>query len=71
MTSIKNKNLDVERWAIRLCALAMVTGLYLTVRADEKDKNNVPLAVTTSTCAVLGGIGVGMAGCKLFNRDHD
>lgn len=63
--------LDTQRWAIRLCALAMVTGLYLTVRADEKDKNNVPYSVTTCTCAVLGGIGIGMATRKFLTKEKE
>ena len=34
----KTKKFDLERWTIRMCALAMASGLYLTVKAKEEDK---------------------------------
>ena len=67
----KTKKFDLERWTIRMCALAMASGLYLTVKADEKDKNSVPCAVTTCTCSVLGGIGIGMATRKFLTKEKD
>lgn len=67
----KTKKFDLERWTIRMCALAMASGLYLTVKADEKDKNSVPYAVTTCACSVLGGIGIGMATRKFLTKEKE
>ena len=69
---MKNKKkTDLEIWAIRFCALAMAAGLYLAATTDEKDKDSVKIAVAGSTCAVLGGIGMGMANCRLSNRGEE
>ncbi len=65
------KSLELEKWAIRFCALAFVSGIYLTVSADEKDKNEVKRAVASSACAVLSGIGMGMASYKVFNCERE
>ena len=62
---------DLEKWAIRFCALAFVSGIYLTVSADEKDKHDFKRAITASSCAILGGVGVGMANWRLFNRGKE
>ena len=67
---MKCKNLDLEKWVIRFCALAFVSGIYLTVSADEKDKNDFKRSVATSACAVLGGVGMGRAYHKLLNRER-
>ena len=67
----KTKKFDLERWAIRMCALAMASGLYLTVKADEKDKNSVPYAVATCACSALGGIGIGMATRKFLTKEKE
>ena len=67
----KIKKFDLERWAIRMCALAMASGLYLTVKADEKDKNSVPYAITTCACSVLGGIGIGIATRKFLTKEKE
>lgn len=67
----KTKKFDLERWTIRMCALAMASGLYLTIKADEKDKDNAPYAIATCACAVLGGIGMGIATRKLLTKEKD
>ena len=67
----KKKGVDLQRWAIRFCALAMASGLYLAASADKKDKNNIGVAVATSASAVLGGIGMGMAHCRFLNRERN
>ena len=67
----KTKKFDLERWTIRMCALAMASGLYLTVKAKEEDKNKVPLAIATCTCAILGGVGMGIATRKFLGKEKD
>ena len=72
MTKLNKKNhIDIQRWAIRFCALAMASGLYLAVSSDEQDKNKTGIAVVTSVSAVLGGIGMGMAYSRLLNRERN
>lgn len=64
----KKKFLDTELWAIRLCALAMVSGIYLAVSGNEEDKKDIKRAAATTACSVLGGIGMGMAYNRMLNK---
>lgn len=66
MKKLQKKTLDLQKWVIRLCALSMASGLYLVASTKEEDKDNVKIAVVSSACAVLGGIGMGIANYKLY-----
>ena len=67
----KKKGIDIPKWAIRFCALAMASGLYLAASSNEQEKEKTGVAVATSACAVLGGIGMGIAHCRLIKRERN
>ena len=67
----KTKKIDLERWFIRLSSLAVISSLYMTVTADEKDKNDPKFSIITTAGAILGGIGLGVASHKLISRERN
>ena len=55
----KKKGIDIPKWAIRFCALAMASGLYLAASSNEQEKEKT------------GGIGMGIAHCRLIKRERN
>ena len=63
---MKNKkSLDMEKWAIRLCAVAAVSSMAVAIPLRDKKELKT---VAVSASAVFWGVGSGMAFNRLLNR---